>query len=69
MKSLLVLVVRGYQVSLGHLLPTVCRYYPSCSVYAIEALERHGAWRGSWLAVRRIGRCHPFHAGGYDPVP
>ena len=68
-KSLLVLVVRGYQVSLGHLLPAACRYYPSCSVYAIEALERHGARHGSWLALRRIGRCHPLHAGGYDPVP
>lgn len=69
MKSLLVLVVRAYQVSLGHLLPPACRYYPSCSVYAIEAIERHGARHGGWLAMRRIGRCHPFHAGGYDPVP
>ena len=69
MKTVLVLLVRGYQVSLGNLLPPSCRYYPSCSAYAIEALERHGAWRGSWLALRRIGRCHPFRPGGYDPVP
>jgi len=69
MKTILVLFVRGYQVSLGHLLPPSCRYYPSCSAYAIEALERHGARRGSWLALRRIGRCHPFRPGGYDPVP
>ncbi|CAN5518186.1 membrane protein insertion efficiency factor YidD [soil metagenome] len=69
MKTILVLFVRGYQVSLGHLLPAACRYYPSCSVYAVEALERHGARRGGWLALRRIGRCHPFRAGGYDPVP
>ena len=69
MKLLFVLIVRGYQAFLGHLLPASCRYYPSCSVYAIEALERHGAWRGSWLALRRIGRCHPFRPGGYDPVP
>jgi hypothetical protein len=62
-------VVRLYQVALSPLLPASCRYTPSCSVYAIEALERYGAARGSWLAVRRIGRCHPFHAGGYDPVP
>ena len=66
---LLMLCVRGYQVSIGQLLPPACRYYPSCSVYAIEALERHGAWRGGVLALRRIGRCHPFRAGGYDPVP
>jgi putative membrane protein insertion efficiency factor len=69
MRTLLVLCVRGYQVTLGHLLPSTCRYYPSCSAYAIEALERHGALRGSWLAIRRIGRCHPFRPGGYDPVP
>jgi putative membrane protein insertion efficiency factor len=68
-RQLLILMVRGYQVTLSPLLPAACRYYPSCSAYAIEALERHGAWRGSWLALRRIGRCHPFHSGGYDPVP
>jgi putative membrane protein insertion efficiency factor len=69
MKTVFVLLVRGYQVSLGHLLPSACRYYPSCSVYAIEALERHGACRGGWLTLRRLGRCHPFRAGGFDPVP
>jgi len=69
LKTLLVLLVRGYQVSLGPMLPPSCRYHPTCSVYAIEALERHGALRGAWLTIRRIGRCHPFHPGGYDPVP
>lgn len=69
MKLLFILLVRGYQVSLGHLLPPACRYYPSCSTYAIEALERHGAWRGGWLGLRRIARCHPFRSGGFDPVP
>ena len=69
MKHLLILGVRGYQVAIGPLLPPSCRYYPSCSVYAIEALERHGAMKGSWLAIRRILRCHPFHSGGFDPVP
>jgi putative membrane protein insertion efficiency factor len=69
MRTLLVLMVRAYQVALSPLLPAACRYYPSCSAYAIEALERHGAIRGSWLALRRIGRCHPFRPGGYDPVP
>jgi len=68
-KTLLILGVRAYQVTLGPLLPPSCRYYPSCSAYAIEALERHGAVRGSWLSVRRILRCHPFRPGGYDPVP
>lgn len=69
MRQLFILLVRGYQVTLGPLLPAACRYYPSCSAYAIEALERHGASRGGWLALRRIGRCHPFRSGGYDPVP
>ncbi|MEO6877065.1 MAG: membrane protein insertion efficiency factor YidD [Gemmatimonadaceae bacterium] len=69
MRTVLVLFVRGYQVTLSPLLPAACRYYPSCSAYAIEALERHGAVRGSWLALRRIARCHPFRPGGYDPVP
>lgn len=68
-RTVLVLLVRGYQVSLSPMLPASCRYFPSCSAYAVEALERHGAVRGSLLAARRILRCHPFAAGGYDPVP
>ena len=69
MKRVLVLMVRGYQIGISPLLPPSCRYYPTCSAYAVEALEKHGAAKGGWLAVRRILRCHPFHAGGYDPVP
>lgn len=69
MKQLLILVVRGYQVVLSPHLPASCRYYPSCSHYAIEALGKHGALRGGWLAVKRIARCHPFRPGGFDPVP
>jgi uncharacterized protein len=69
MRTILVILVRGYQIVLSPLLPAACRYYPSCSAYAIEALERHGAIRGSWLAMRRIARCNPFRPGGFDPVP
>jgi putative membrane protein insertion efficiency factor len=65
----LIFGVRVYQVALSPVLGGQCRYYPSCSAYALEALARHGARRGAWLAVRRIGRCHPFRPGGYDPVP
>ena len=63
MSWLLVLFVRAYQMLLSPLLPPACRYYPSCSNYAIEALEKHGAWRGGWMAVRRILRCHPVPSG------
>ena len=69
MRQLLIFIVRGYQIGLSPLLPASCRYYPSCSAYAIEALERHGAARGGWLTLKRLGRCHPFRPGGYDPVP
>ena len=65
----LVACVRGYQLFLSPLLGGSCRYYPTCSAYAIEAIQRHGALRGTWMAARRIGRCHPFRPGGYDPVP
>jgi putative membrane protein insertion efficiency factor len=69
MRTILIALVRGYQVSLSPLLPAACRYYPSCSAYAIEALEKHGALRGTWMAMCRIGRCNPFRPGGFDPVP
>ncbi|MCL8208517.1 MAG: membrane protein insertion efficiency factor YidD [Actinomycetia bacterium] len=68
-RRVLIGLIKAYQRMLSPLLPRVCRFYPSCSSYAIEAIERHGAWRGLGLALRRIGRCHPFHPGGYDPVP
>ena len=69
MKQLLLLIVRFYRCCISPLLPPSCRYYPTCSAYAMEAIERYGAWRGGWMALRRILRCHPFHRGGYDPVP
>lgn len=61
--------VRAYQWFLSPLLPRSCRFHPSCSEYADEALGRYGALRGSWLAARRVCRCGPWHSGGYDPVP
>ena len=69
MKTLAVSAVRVYQLAISPLLPPSCRYLPTCSDYCIEAIERYGVLRGGWLAVKRIGRCHPFHAGGFDPVP
>ena len=68
-RGLLVLFVKLYRRLLSPLLPAACRFYPSCSAYAVEALERHGAVRGTWLTLKRLGRCHPFHPGGLDPVP
>jgi uncharacterized protein len=66
---LLLALVRAYQRFLSPLLPPRCRFLPTCSQYAAEAVERHGAAHGSWLALRRVARCHPFHPGGHDPVP
>ncbi len=67
--KLLGLIVRAYRMLVSPLLPPACRFHPSCSEYAVEALNRHGAWRGSWLTASRICRCGPWHDGGYDPVP
>ena len=69
MRRILIFLVRGYQVTLSPLFPSSCRFLPSCSAYAIEALERHGALRGTLLTIRRLARCQPLCSGGYDPVP
>ncbi|HEX8739600.1 MAG TPA: membrane protein insertion efficiency factor YidD [Casimicrobiaceae bacterium] len=69
MKAVLLLLLRAYRLLVSPLLGANCRFYPSCSQYASEAIERHGARHGSWLAVKRVGRCHPWHPGGFDPVP
>jgi putative membrane protein insertion efficiency factor len=66
---LLLLLIAGYQRTLSRLLGGVCRFHPSCSHYTASCIEHHGALRGSWLGLRRIARCHPFSAGGYDPPP
>ena len=69
MKRVLIGLIRGWRFAISPLYGQVCRYHPSCSSYALQAVTEYGAMRGSWLAVRRIGRCHPWAAGGYDPVP
>ena len=69
LKTCLIWGIQGYRYTISPLLPPTCRYTPTCSQYALEAVQRYGAGRGIWLAVNRIVRCHPWHAGGYDPVP
>jgi putative membrane protein insertion efficiency factor len=68
-RKVLIFPIRVYQRVLSPLLPNRCRFYPTCSHYAVEAIEKHGALRGLWLAIKRISKCHPLHPGGYDPVP
>ena len=69
MKTILLRLIRFYQKFISPLKPAACRFYPTCSAYAYEAVQKYGALKGTWLAVRRILKCHPFHPGGYDPVP
>lgn len=69
MKQILLRVIRFYQRAVSPLFPPRCRYIPTCSEYALEAVEKYGATKGGFLALKRFLRCHPFHKGGYDPVP
>ncbi|MDP4163506.1 MAG: membrane protein insertion efficiency factor YidD [Bacillota bacterium] len=68
-KAIIIGIIRFYQIIISPLKPPSCRFYPTCSHYGLEAVKKHGAWRGGWLALKRIGKCHPFHPGGIDPVP
>jgi len=69
MRQLLILPIKFYQIVISPFMANNCRYYPTCSHYSIEAIESFGFFRGSWLAIKRIFSCHPWHEGGYDPVP
>ena len=69
MKRILLAMIAGYRLLISPFLGANCRFYPTCSAYAAEAVERHGAVRGSWLSLKRISKCHPWHPGGVDPVP
>jgi len=69
MKWLLLKIIRGYQLFLSPALGRSCRFEPTCSCYTHQAIEKHGAIKGAWLGIKRIGKCHPWHEGGYDPVP
>ncbi len=69
MKQLLIGLIRVYRMAISPLFPPVCRFQPTCSQYAIEAIARYGSIKGGWLAAQRLARCHPLHPGGYDPVP
>ena len=66
---IIIYIIKGYQLIVSPCLPPTCRYYPTCSSYSIQAIEKYGAAKGLWLGMKRILRCHPFHPGGYDPVP
>jgi putative membrane protein insertion efficiency factor len=69
MRHVFIALVRLYQILISPLLGSNCRFTPTCSAYSVEALQKHGAWKGGWLAIKRISRCHPWGGDGYDPVP
>lgn len=68
MQKIVMTALKGYKVAISPLLPSACRYSPTCSEYMMDAVQKYGVWRGVWLGLKRLSRCHPFHEGGYDPV-
>jgi len=68
MQRIVLLLLKTYKLVVSPMLPSACRFYPTCSEYMMDAIRKHGAARGVWMGAKRLGRCHPFHAGGYDPV-
>ena len=68
MQTILIALLKGYKLCISPWLPSACRYRPTCSEYMMDAIAAHGPWRGVWMGLKRLGRCHPFHEGGYDPV-
>ncbi|MBQ2677452.1 MAG: membrane protein insertion efficiency factor YidD [Bacillota bacterium] len=68
MKHVLIILIRGYQKFISPMFPAHCRFYPTCSTYFIQALQKYGFFKGSWLGIKRICRCHPWNPGGYDPL-
>ena len=69
MKKILILLIKFYQKFISPMFPAKCRFYPTCSQYTLEAIKEHGAIKGTYLGIKRILKCHPFHEGGYDPIP
>ena len=69
MRRVALILIRIYQLTISRTMPSSCRFTPSCSQYGYEAIEKYGIFKGGWMAIKRIGRCHPLHPGGYDPVP
>jgi hypothetical protein len=69
MRIIFIFLIKLYQRTLSRVMPSSCRFYPSCSEYGVQAIQKYGVFKGGWLTIKRIGRCQPFHPGGYDPVP
>ena len=69
MRYIFIFLIKVYQRTLSRVMPSSCRFYPSCSEYGVQAIQKYGFFKGGWLTIKRIGRCQPFHPGGYDPVP